>query len=58
MYITISEAIGIMIVLGVSIFLILITTIANYELQKENKFLRSRLRAWRKHCQHHVEVPF
>jgi hypothetical protein len=58
MYISISEAVGIMIALGACIFLILITTLANYELQKQNRFLRSRLRAWRKHCQNHVEVPF
>jgi hypothetical protein len=58
MYLTIGDILAIMIVLGVSMFLIIITTIANYQLQKENKFLRNRLRAWRKSCTNHVEVPF
>jgi hypothetical protein len=59
MYMSISEMIAMMIVLGVSMFLIIITTVANYILLKENRFLRSRLRAWRTNCSKtHVYKPF
>jgi hypothetical protein len=59
MYISLGDAIAITIALGVSLFLTIITTYANYLLLKENKFVKSRLKAWRKACQHsHVEVPF
>jgi len=59
MYLSLSEMVGIMIALGVSILLILITTVANYILLKENRFLRGRLRAWRQTCSHtHVARPF
>lgn len=59
MYISLGTAIGLTIALGVSLFLVIITTYANYLLLKENKFVKSRLKAWRTACQHnHVEVPF
>lgn len=59
MYISLSTAIGLTIALGVSLFLVIITTYANYLLLKEVKFVKSRLKAWRTACQHsHVEVPF
>jgi hypothetical protein len=59
MYLSLTEIVGIMIALGVSILLILITTIANYMLLKENRFLRGRLRTWRKTCSSsHVVRPF
>lgn len=59
MFISLGTAIGLTIALGVSLFLVIITTYANYLLLKENRFIKSRLQAWRKACQHsHVEVPF
>ena len=59
MYLSMSEIVGIMIALGVSILLILITTVANFILLKENRFLRGRLRAWRQTCSSsHVSRPF
>ena len=37
----------------------ILLAIANYQLLKQNRYLKSRLRAWRKHCANrHAEVPF
>ena len=59
MYLDIPAVIGTMIALTASIVLIVLTTIANYSLQQDNRFLKSRLRRYRQRCeQHHVEVPF
>jgi hypothetical protein len=59
MYLTTGDMIGITIALSASIFIIVITTIANYQLQKNNKFLRTRLRVQREYCkEQHVKVPF
>jgi hypothetical protein len=59
MYLDIPAVIGTMIALTASIVLIVLTTIANYSLQQDNRFLKSRLRTYRQRCeQHHVEVPF
>ena len=59
MYLDMPTIIGTMIALSASIVLIVLTTIANYTLQQDNKFLKSRLRTYRKRCeQNHVEVPF
>jgi hypothetical protein len=59
MFISIGTAIGLTIALAVSLFLVIVTTYANYLLLQDNKYLKSRLRAWRQSCQHnHVEVPF
>jgi hypothetical protein len=59
MYLDTATVIGTMIALASSVVLIIITTIANYTLQQDNKFLKSRLRRYRQQCeQHHVEVPF
>jgi hypothetical protein len=59
MYISLGTAIGLTIALGVSLFLVIITTYANYILLRHNKYLKTRLQAWRKSCQReHVEVPF
>ena len=59
MYLDIPAVIGTMIALTASIVLIVLTTIANYSLQQDNKFLKARLRTYRKRCeQNHVEVPF
>jgi hypothetical protein len=59
MYLDMPTIIGTMIALSASIVLIVLTTIANYTLQQDNRFLKSRLRRYRQRCeQHHVEVPF
>jgi hypothetical protein len=49
MYLSMSEVLGISIALAVSIILIIVTTIANYQLQQNNKLLRTRLRRTREH---------
>jgi protein-S-isoprenylcysteine O-methyltransferase Ste14 len=49
MYLSTAEVLGMSIALASAIVLIILTTIANYQIQKENKFLRSRLRATREH---------
>lgn len=58
MFISYSELVGMTIMAAVSLFMLIILFIANYTLLKENRFLRGRLRSWRKSCQNHVEVPF
>jgi hypothetical protein len=58
MYLTTGDMIAITIALGASMLLLFIVTFANIHLLNENRFLRQRLRAWRKSCQNHVEVPF
>lgn len=58
MFISYSELVGMTILAGVSMFMLILLFVANYTLLKENRFLRTRLRAWRKACQNHVEVPF
>jgi hypothetical protein len=59
MFISIGTAIALTIALAVSLFLVIVTTYANYVLLQDNRYLKSRLYAWRKSCQHsHVEVPF
>ena len=59
MYLDTPTIIGTMIALSASIVLIVLTTIANYQLQQNNRFLKSRLRRYRQRCeQQHVEVPF
>ena len=59
MFISIGTAIALTIALGTSLFLMIVTTYANYLLLQDNRYIKSRLQAWRKSCQHsHVEVPF
>jgi len=59
MYLTSGDMIAITIALVTSMALLFIVTFANIHLLNENRFLKSRLRAWRQSCQHnHVEVPF
>ena len=58
MYLTQGDIIAITIALGFSLILILIMLYANVQLLNENRFLKQRLRAWRKSCEKHVEVPF
>ena len=58
MYMDTGTVAGITIALGASLLLIFILSFANIHLLQENRFLKQRLRAWRKSCQNHVEVPF
>lgn len=58
MYLTQGDIIAITIALGTSLTLILIMLYANIQLLNENRFLKQRLRAWRKSCENHTEVPF
>ena len=58
MYMDTGTIIGITIALGASLFMIFILAYANAKLIEENRYLRRRLRAWRKSCENHVEVPF
>ena len=58
MYMDTPTVIGITIALGTSLVMIFILAYANATLLQENRFLKQRLRAWRKSCEKHVEVPF
>jgi hypothetical protein len=59
MYLSTADVLGITIALSASIFIIVLTTIANYQLQRDNKFIRTRLRVQREYCrEQHVQVPF
>ena len=53
-----GEIVAITIALGVSIIMMFILAFANVQLLNENRFLKQRLRAWRKSCENHAEVPF
>jgi hypothetical protein len=58
MYMDTGTVIGITIALGASLIMMFILAYANAKLIEENRYLRRRLRAWRKSCENHVEVPF
>lgn len=58
MYIDTALTIGITIALATSLTLIMVLAYANAKLIEENRYLRQRLRSWRKSCENHVEVPF
>jgi hypothetical protein len=59
MYLSSMDLIALLIAGSVSAFMLVILFIANYTLLKQNRFLKSRLRAWRKACEkRHAEVPF
>jgi hypothetical protein len=58
MYMDTPTVVGITIALGASLFMIFILAYANAKLIEENRYIRRRLRAWRKSCENHVEVPF
>ena len=53
-----GDLVAITIALGASIIMLFMLAFANVTLLNENRFLKARLRAWRKSCQNHVEVPF
>ena len=58
MFMDTGTIIGITIALGTSLIMMFILAYANAKLIEENRYLRRRLRAWRKSCENHVEVPF
>jgi len=58
MYLDTGTTVAITIALGSCLLMLIILTFANIQLLKENRFLRGRLRAWRKSCENHAEVPF
>lgn len=59
MYLSLTEMIAIMIALGLSILLILITIYANYTLLHENRNLRGRIRRQSNQCRnYHSPRPF
>ena len=58
MYLSYGDIVAITIALGASIIMLFMLAFANVTLLNENRFLKQRLRAWRKSCQNHTEVPF
>jgi protein-S-isoprenylcysteine O-methyltransferase Ste14 len=59
MYLSTADVLGICIALASAIVLIVLTTVANYQIQQENKFIRARLKEQRQYCKDvHVKVPF
>lgn len=57
MYLSIGDMIGMTICLAVVLFMLVMLFASNYMLLKENRFLKGRLRAWRRTCRNHVEIP-
>ena len=49
-----GDMIALLIVLGVNLLLMFITAYANIYLIKENRFLKARLKAWRRDTNHHT----
>ena len=58
MYLDTGTIIGITIALGAGLIMMFILAFANVQLLQENRFLKQRLRAWRKSYENHTEVPF
>jgi hypothetical protein len=58
MYLDTAMLVAITIALGASLVMMFILAYANAKLIEENRYIRRRLRAWRKSCENHVEVPF
>ena len=59
MIISTNDLIAMTICAGVSLSMLILLFIANYTLLKQNRYLKSRLQAWRQSCQReHVKVPF
>ena len=54
MVLTQGDMIAFIIVLGVNLVLLFIMLYANITLLKENRFLKARLKAWRKSTDHHL----
>ena len=59
MFISYGDLIAMLICATISAVMLVLLFVANYTLLRENRYLKSRLRAWRKHCTNrHAEVPF
>lgn len=59
MFISYQELVVMTICAGITAFMTVLLLVANYQLLRENRFLRGRLRAWRSNCaKHHSERPF
>jgi hypothetical protein len=59
MYLSSMDFIALLIAGSTSAFMLVILFIANYSLLKQNRYLKSRLRSWRKACARgHAELPF
>jgi hypothetical protein len=59
MFISYSELVGMLIGATISAGMLILLFSANYMLLKENRYLKGRLRAWRRQCaKRHTEVPF
>lgn len=59
MYLSTTEALFMIVCGSIVACMTALLFIANYTLLKQNRYLKSRLQAWRKSCANrHVEVPF
>ena len=59
MFISYGDLIAMFICATVSAIMLALLFTANYTLLRENRYLKGRLRAWRKQCaRRHTEVPF
>lgn len=59
MYLSSMDFIALLIAGSTSAFMLVILFIANYTLLKQNRYLKSRLRSWRKACAtQHAKLPF
>jgi hypothetical protein len=59
MFISYNDLIALLICGTVSAVMLVLLFIANYQLLQQNRYLKSRLRAWRRACAaRHAEVPF
>jgi len=59
MYLSAADFMAMFIAGCVLTLLMILLLIANYQLLQQNRYLKSRLRAWRKACANrHAEIPF
>ena len=59
MFITYQELVVMTLCAAITFATVVLLLTANYQLLKQNRFLRSRLRSWRYNCQStHVEKPW
>lgn len=59
MFISYGDLVAMLICASVVAVMTVLLFIANWQLLNENRFLKTRLRSWRRHCaRHHAEVPF
>ena len=59
MYLSAADFMAMFIAGSAVTLLMILLLIANYQLLQQNRFLKSRLRAWRQACANrHAEIPF